>query len=96
MPPEIKSQKLKRYVKEFGNNIFSTNGIIIRCDVCDAKVNADKRFQLTQHVQTDKHQFNLKKKNDSNYKKQLILSDEMFKESSLNDEFNKELCEALV
>ena len=89
MPPQIKSQKLKRYVKEFKSNIFSTNGIIIPCDVCDTKVNADKRFQLTQNVQNDKHQFNFKKKNDSNYKKQLILSDEMFKESNcLIDQFN--------
>ncbi|KAF0704481.1 CGG triplet repeat-binding protein 1-like, partial [Aphis craccivora] len=44
-----------KYVAEFGENIFASDGGIIFCKVCEIKVNSAKRFTVTQHLKTDKH-----------------------------------------
>jgi len=54
---------LQAYVSEFGEKIFSTNGSILYCKICNVKVAAEKKFTVTQHVARDKHLHGLKKKN---------------------------------
>jgi hypothetical protein len=49
------SSRLRNYVREFGENIFSTDGQIILCKLCEVKVCHDKRYSITQYIKTDKH-----------------------------------------
>ena len=56
--PKIKPSdrcRLRAYVQEFGENIFSTDGKILFCKVCEVKVAAEKKFTITQHISRDKH-----------------------------------------
>jgi len=51
----IMSSSLRNYVREFEENIFSTNGQIILCKLCEVKVFHDKRYLFTQHIKIEKH-----------------------------------------
>jgi len=56
--PKVKQNhdsKLKKYVSEFGENIFSTDGLILYCKICDVKVSSEKKFHIQQHIGRDKH-----------------------------------------
>jgi len=52
MPKDI---NLQRYLREYGD-VFSTDGDILFCKVCSVKVNAEKKFTVTQHLKTNKHE----------------------------------------
>jgi len=44
-------------VKEFEEHVFSSNGKILFCKLCEVKVSAvSKRFLVTQHLNTAKHE----------------------------------------
>jgi hypothetical protein len=45
----IKSCHLKQIVLEFGDDIFSTDGDILYCKICDTKLVAEKRFMVHHH-----------------------------------------------
>ena len=47
--------KLRSFVREFGENIFSTDGVMLFCKLCEVKVTAEKRFSVLQHCNTVKH-----------------------------------------
>jgi len=51
-----KVSKTKKFVLEFGENVFSTDGTIQFCKICEIQVNYEKRFTITQHVKTNKHE----------------------------------------
>jgi len=54
--PKLKSTvRVKNYVSEFGEHIFSYDGNILFCKMCEIKVNSEKRFTVTQHLKTKKH-----------------------------------------
>lgn len=38
---------LKKYVTEFGENVFSIDGDVLFCKICETKVNGNKRFTVT-------------------------------------------------
>jgi hypothetical protein len=50
-----KSCHLKQVVVVFGDDIFSTDGDILYCKMCDTKVAAEKIFMVQQHFNHDKH-----------------------------------------
>jgi len=50
-----KSCYLNKLVSEFGENVFSTDGIIFFCKLCQTKVAAEKRFAILQHSGREKH-----------------------------------------
>jgi hypothetical protein len=45
----------RNYVREFGENIFPTDGQIILCKLCEIKISHDKRYSIIQHIKTEKH-----------------------------------------
>ena len=49
------ASRLRQYVTQFGENVFSTDGTILFCKVCEVKVTADKRFTVQQHIGREKH-----------------------------------------
>jgi len=56
--PKVKTSKSNRsikYVNEFGKDIFSTNGEILFCKICEIKVASEKKFTIVQHISRDKH-----------------------------------------
>lgn len=57
MPKEKKTliHRLRSYVDEFGFNIFTIDSSILFCKICETKVNSDKKFNVFQHLKTDKH-----------------------------------------
>jgi len=74
--PKMKSEthnKLRKYIKEFGNNIFQTDGKVLICKVCNKDVVFERKSQVQQHIKTETHQYKLK--SYSNGEKQLFLSE---------------------
>jgi len=56
--PKCKSScsiRLKSFVDEFGNDVFSTDGTVLYCKVCEIKVGSERRFTVEQHLKTAKH-----------------------------------------
>lgn len=84
---------LSSFVKEFGEHIFTSDGKILFCKLCEVKVSATKRFLVTQHLTTAKHKhaFNQRKRREQSTS-QLLLTENTNKKS----DFNSDLTEALV
>ena len=56
--PKIKptiSTVLKKYVSEFGENVFSCDESVLFCKLCETKVNAERRYTVTYHIDIAKH-----------------------------------------
>ena len=56
--PKVKPSKatsLRNIVSEFGEEVFSTDGSILFCKVCEVKVAAERRFTVQQHIGREKH-----------------------------------------
>ena len=53
MPKEKRS--LRSYVCEFGANTFAIDVSVLLCKFCHIKINHEKRFNITQHLKTEKH-----------------------------------------
>lgn len=56
--PKVKcstASRLRAFVQEFGHNIFSTDGLVLFCKICNVKVTAEKRFAVQQNLSRDKH-----------------------------------------
>ena len=84
---------LKRYVSEFGSDIFSTDGHVLYCKMCEIKINFEKEYNISQHMKTDKHQKSVKRQNDQEQRK---LQQLLTNQSSAKSNFNKDLCQAMV
>lgn len=64
MPPvkKTKSEFLREIVREHPG-IFRCDDSILFCLACDSKVNATQKCLVTQHVNTDKHEESIERKN---------------------------------
>jgi hypothetical protein len=78
-------------VSEFGDEVFSIDASILFCKLCECKVNSDKRFNVTQHLKTDKHLKAIKREQNKNEKKQQLLTNIPQKCT-----FNIDLCKTLI
>jgi hypothetical protein len=55
--PKIKatiSTVLKKYVLEFGDNVFSCDEYVFFCKLCGTNVNAERRYTVTHHIEIAK------------------------------------------
>jgi hypothetical protein len=52
---KVGTNRIYSYVAEFSEYIFSFDGVVLFCKMCEIKVNSDKRFFVTQHLKTEKH-----------------------------------------
>lgn len=93
--PKIKpsmTSVLSKYVSEFGENVFSNDGSILFCKLCEIRVSANRRYIVTQHLKTEKHIRAInrnKNETTSKVQQQLTLS-------SKKSTFSKDLCKALL
>jgi len=89
------SSRLHSYVNEYGNNIFSSDGEVLFCKVCNVKVSALKRFTVEQHISREKHTRGVERQKESvKPKTQLLLTDTSI--TSKKSSFNLELCQTLL
>lgn len=86
----IKSAILKNYVSEFGDAIFSSDGSILFCKMCEVQVCADRRYIVTQHLKTDKHSRAVNKKNNTKSQVQQLVT------NTKKSIFSFDLCKALM
>ncbi|XP_025194335.1 CGG triplet repeat-binding protein 1-like [Melanaphis sacchari] len=82
---------VRKYVAEFGENIFASDGGILFCKVCEIKVNSVKHFTVTQHLKTDKHIRAVNRKIENKSKSQQLLPN--IPEKSM---FAKDLCNTFL
>jgi hypothetical protein len=54
--PKINANIFNKYVKQFGEDTFTTDGTMLYCKICEVKVSADKKFTVTQHIKTNKNE----------------------------------------
>lgn len=94
--PKVKqllSRRLKSLISGFGKDVFSTDNVVLFCELCEVKVDPERRSSITQHIRTEKHrraidrQLNQKTKNS-----QPLLINLTSKKSN----FNMDLCRALI
>jgi hypothetical protein len=88
------NSRLNSFVNQLGNDVFSTDGTVLFCKICEVKVAADKKFTVEQHISRIKHinGVELKKKNQQSASKFQRLITEPSKKSC----FNEDLCRALL
>lgn len=95
--PKIKpsvSVHLKQLVSEFGDNVFSTDGSILYCKLCETKVAAERRFTVTQHIGREKHVRALQRVSSKAATQRLLPS--VASTSGKSSQFSKELCDVFV
>ncbi|KAE9521523.1 hypothetical protein AGLY_018079 [Aphis glycines] len=83
--------RLRHFVSEFGDEVFSIGASILFCKLCECKVNSDKKFNVTQHLKTDKHLKAIKREQNKIEKKQQLLTNIPQKCT-----FNIDLCKTLI
>lgn len=93
MPKEKRSISvvLRQFVKDFPD--FTSDGKLLFCKYCEVPVAASKKFQVTQHIGTAKHQ-SLKKKHS--VQKHQILITTAFSPGPKHSKFNEDLCKAFI
>ncbi|PSN40041.1 hypothetical protein C0J52_22487 [Blattella germanica] len=94
MPKEKNSSaylKKKQWVP--GNSDYSTDGVVVYCQVCSKEVKCEKKFQLEQHSRTAAH-IAAKERQKNSAPQQLLLT-QVRPKSSVNS-FSADLCKALV
>jgi len=47
--------RLHTFILKFGEEVFSTAGIVIICKICGVKIASEKNFTLKQHIASGKH-----------------------------------------
>jgi len=60
------TNRLNSFVLDYGTDIFKIDGNILFCKLCEVKVNSDRKFVVTQHVNTEKHKRAVIRKNEKN------------------------------
>lgn len=75
--PKVKSSlscKLKSIVSEFGEEVFKVDESVLFYQLCECKVSSEKKFNITQHLKTDKHIQAIKRHQNKIEKKQQFLT----------------------
>lgn len=57
MPKEKSTNvyRLRNFVVELGESVFSTDNFILFCNICNVKLMSEKCFSVIQHLKTDKY-----------------------------------------
>ncbi|KAE9529999.1 hypothetical protein AGLY_011461 [Aphis glycines] len=92
--PKVKTSdvcRLRSYVQQYGESIFSTDESVLFCKVCEVKVAVEKKFTVTQHVSREKHLCALEIKKNRKSEVQTL-----FNTMPKNNTFTTDLCTTLV
>lgn len=91
---ESVTSKLQSYVKLCGSDIFSTDGSVLLCKICEREVVADRKSQVTQHLNGAKHRSKLEKKS-SDFSNVVQLST-FLQPSAKQSQYSMELCDTFL
>ncbi|XP_025408739.1 uncharacterized protein LOC112682378 [Sipha flava] len=86
------SARLRNFVKEFGEDIFSCDNAVLFCKVCGVKESAEKKYNIQQHIARGKHIQQLNIRNQQEKPKSQLLVTGM----SMKSSFNEELCNVFL
>ncbi|KAL4119073.1 hypothetical protein QTP88_011940 [Uroleucon formosanum] len=87
------TNRLNSFVLEYGTGIFKTDGSILFCELCEVKVNSDRKFVVTQHVNTEKHKRAVIRKNEKNKNSEI---QQLVANTPKKCLFSHDLCKALL
>ncbi|XP_003738973.1 uncharacterized protein LOC100902673 [Galendromus occidentalis] len=87
--------KLESYVKILGDGNLSTDGHVILCKICERQVTADRKSQITQHLNGARHKSLLIKKTQAT-SSSVVQIGSFLKTSGRQSKFKLDLREALV
>ncbi|KAL4088664.1 hypothetical protein QTP88_023751 [Uroleucon formosanum] len=90
--PKLNANIFNKYVKEYGEDAFATDGTMLYCKIYEVKVSAEKTFTVTQHIKTNKHERLLAHRNKPAENKQQFISQPPNKKSV----FSHDLCKAMM
>ena len=93
MPKDNNSSAYLKKQWVSGNSDYSTDGVVVYCQVCSKEVKCEKKFQLEQHSRTAAH-IAAKERQKNSAPQQLLLT-QVRPKSSVNS-FSADLCKALV
>lgn len=87
--------KCRQYVSEFGDEVFSTDGKVILCKLCNKAIICERRSQVLQHLKTTIHESSAAR---AQKKSQQLISTALsgVDTKSQKSAFSADLCEALV
>jgi hypothetical protein len=95
MPKQIKIVLVKKYITEFGSDVFLADQNVLFCNFCETNVSVDKRFIVTQHTKTKKHKWAAKRvENHPSTSK--ILTQQFITDATKKSVFSHDLCKALL
>ena len=92
-----RQEKLENYRREFGIKHFAIDKQVFYCKLCETAICCEKKSQVKQHLETEKHRLRLRKETDTEtapLRMQLLTNTTTDKDHK--DPFSKELCSALV
>jgi len=82
------NSRLRNFVKEFGEDIFSCDNTVLFCKICGVKVSAEKKYIIQQHIAGGKHIQQLNIRNQQEKPKFQLLVTGMSMKSSSNEELS--------
>lgn len=88
--------KLTNFVKSFGDDVFSTDGSILFCKICETSVNHDKKYFVTQHIGSGKHSSLAARRAKGQMSTSTSLLKSCFEAAGKQSQFSLELCNAFV
>ncbi|KAL4092042.1 hypothetical protein QTP88_026616 [Uroleucon formosanum] len=87
------TNRLNSFVLEYGTDIFKTDGSILFCKLCEVKINSDRKFVVTQHVNNEKHKRAVIRKNEKNKNSEI---QQLVANTPKKCLFSHDLCKALL
>jgi hypothetical protein len=78
---------------EFGYNVFSADGRVLFCKLCEIKIEYERRSSLIQHIQKVKHVKMIKRREMFNTRTQQMIT---HTNTTKKFTFNMDLCKGLL
>jgi len=92
--PKVKcsnAARLHKFILEFDEDVFSTDGLVILCKICGVKIASEKNFFLKQHIASGKHVRALQRKETQDK-----ATTQIFILDTKKSSFNEELCQVFL
>ena len=98
MPKESATvqQRLTNFIKMFGEEVFSSDGSILFCKICEKAVNYEKKYFVTQHISGGRHSSLAAKRTKDKSSTSTSLLKPALQAIRKQSQFSLDLCNAFV
>lgn len=94
---KFSSSLLRKWISEFDDGIYTTEGKVIYCQPCSQNVHCTKHSHLTQHNESKKHEENVNRAKTKSQQQFLAASfSNAEKTNKEHDQFTEDLCDMLI